>query len=71
VKVFNTSLNDIDPNIVYACIDLFLDKLRRRLVDTRHTDRILRRQRSRRGHGIAAMSGNDFLISFEAAECWS
>lgn len=62
----NTGLDNVDSDIVRASFDLLLYKRRRRLMDSINALGVLGSQSSRRSHGIAAMSGDHFLIGFEA-----
>lgn len=70
ISEINTSLHNINPNILHNSLNLLLHKRRRSLMNPIDTRRVLRSQSRRRSHGIAAMRRNDFLIGFEApARC--
>lgn len=62
-----TSLDHIDAHVLNTRLNLLLDKPGRHHVDGPHALRVLRRQRCRGRHGVAAMGGHDFLVCFEAA----
>lgn len=62
-----TSLDHIDTNVIYARINLLLDKIGRRLMNVIYSLGILGSQSRSGCHGIAAMSGNDLLVSLKAA----
>lgn len=61
-----TCFDGINANILDACVDLLPDEGRRRVVDIVHALRILSRESSRRGHRIASVSRNHFLVGLEA-----
>jgi hypothetical protein len=61
-----TSLDDIDPDIPEAGIDLLAHKRRRDGVHAVDAQRVLCRQRRRRRHGEAAMCRDDLLVRLEA-----
>lgn len=65
-----TSLDNVDSNIIHTSLDLLLDEFARNLMNRSHAQCVLCRQCSLRGHSIAAMSGDDFLIGFEATEAY-
>jgi hypothetical protein len=63
--LLSTSFDNIDTNILDANIDLAFHKIRRNLVNAIDPLCILGSQSGCRGHRIASMSGNHFLICFQ------
>ena len=64
----NTCLDYIYANVIYASFDLFLHKVRWRLVDTVDTLSVLGSQGRSGRHRIAAMSGDHLLVGFEPSD---
>lgn len=60
-----TCLDDIDPNVTDASIDLPPHEIRRNLMNGVDAERVLRRQGCRGSHGIAAMGRDNLLVGFE------
>jgi hypothetical protein len=65
-SLFYTSFDNINANIFHNSLDLLLYKRRGSFVNPVHALSVLSSQSGRRGHGIAAMCRDDFLIGFEA-----
>lgn len=67
-----TRLHHIDTHILGAGVDLLLHKVRRRLMNTINTLRILSSQSRRRSHGVTAMRSDHLLVGFETPiDSWS
>ncbi len=62
-----TCLDYVHADILNDGVDLLSQKLGRYEVDAIDSLGVLRREGCRCRHGIAAMRGNDLLVSFEAA----
>jgi len=60
-----TCLDYINADVIEARINLLAQELRRDLVDAEHARGVLRRQRRRCRHGVAAMGGDDLLIGLK------
>jgi hypothetical protein len=65
-SLFYTSFDNIDTNIFHNSLDLLLYECRRGFVNPIDALSVLSSQSSRRGHGIATMCRDDFLVGFEA-----
>lgn len=63
----HTSLDDVDPDVVEAGVDLLPQERRRHRVDVIDALGVLGRQRRRRRHGVAPVGGDDLLVRLEAA----
>jgi hypothetical protein len=61
-----TSFDNIDTNIFDNSLDLLLYKRCGSFVDPIHALSVLSSQSGRRGHGIAAVCRDHFLVGFEA-----
>lgn len=60
-----TSLDDVDADVVEAGVELLLQELGRDLVDGVDALGVLGRQGGRGCHGIAAVGGDDLLVRLE------
>lgn len=70
IQEIDTSLHNINPNILHNSLNLLLYKRRRSLMNRKNTLRVLRSQSRGSSHSIAAMRRNDLLIGFEAPARW-
>ena len=65
--MLHTCFDNIETDIVDTSVNLLSQKCRRNLMDVVDAQRVLCSQSSSRGHSIAAMGCNDFLVRFETS----